>query len=80
MVRLCALLALISGLAGCVWGIERGNEEKVTLTHYGSALGEVGERAERWCSRFERRAQVRTTERVDTSGVYYRTTYSCLPA
>ncbi len=78
MLRAAGLVLIVASLAGCAWGIERGTPEAVTLTHYGSDLGEATATAQRWCERFNRRAQVSTTDRLDSSGVYFRTTFVCV--
>ena len=73
------MLLLIPGLAGCSLGVERGTTDLVTLTHYGISIDEVAGEADRWCGRFDRRAHIRTTERLDNVGLYYRSTFVCAP-
>jgi hypothetical protein len=80
MLRAFAVILMAAGLAGCSLGVERGTGEGVTLTHYGVGIDEVAAQAERWCGRFDRRAHVVNTERLDNVGLYYRTTFTCVGA
>jgi hypothetical protein len=80
MLKASAALLLILGLAGCSLGVERGNVESVTLTHYGVSIEEVSGEAQRWCGRYDRRALIHDTQRLDNVGLYYRTTFICARA
>jgi hypothetical protein len=77
MWKATTVLLLIAGLAGCSLGIERGTPDGLTITHYGVSIEEVTGQADQWCGRFDRRAHVRNTERLDSVGIYYRTTFVC---
>jgi hypothetical protein len=79
MLKAGALALVVAGLLGCT-SIERANSDVVTITYYGTDLEEVTGHAQRWCERFNRRAQVTSIERLDGAGFWFRTYYRCVEA